>query len=93
MKIWVTGANGFTGRHLINQLAASGDSEVVRIYRTVPEEVPAGVKVQVLNLEDAAAVKEAVVTEKPDQIYHLAGKMPPAEANGKRYLKIPLNAF
>lgn len=80
MKIWVTGAGGFIGRNLVAQLVAN--NHVVGIYRHEPESLStAGAEVRLLDLSDFKSVCDALEADRPDQIYHLAGTMPPAESS------------
>lgn len=79
MKIWVTGASGFIGRNLVAQLAAN--NHVVGIHRNAPEKsLAAGTEVRVIDLADFKSLCDALDADRPDQIYHLAGTMPPAES-------------
>lgn len=59
MRVFITGAGGFVGRHLTAYLKAEGDS-VARL----PEGVDIG---------DETAVCAAVAAAAPDVVYHLAG--------------------
>ncbi len=58
MKVLVTGANGFLGRYVVEQLAARGDA-VRGLYRTVPIEPVAGVEQVFGDIADGAAVGAA----------------------------------
>ena len=62
MRATVTGAAGFAGRHLVAHLRACGD-EVTTIDRHGPTPV---------DVTDAAAVRAAIATQRPDVVYHLA---------------------
>ncbi|XXF80093.1 GDP-mannose 4,6-dehydratase [Myxococcaceae bacterium GXIMD 01537] len=70
MRILVTGADGFVGRHLCAHLRASGD-EVVEAHGPRAE----GVSSTALHVDIAeqAAVREAVATAQPEAVIHLAG--------------------
>lgn len=58
MNVFVTGANGFLGRHIVEQLAARGD--VVRgLYRTPPSDPIAGVEQSFGDITDREAVVAA----------------------------------
>lgn len=59
MRAFVTGADGFVGRHLTAHLRSVGD-EVVALK--------AGV-----DVADTSALTEAMATAEPDVVYHLAG--------------------
>ncbi|MFP3901834.1 MAG: GDP-mannose 4,6-dehydratase [Acidimicrobiia bacterium] len=62
MRALVTGAGGFVGVHLVRHLERSGD-EVAQLERTVDG----------IDITDHDALTEAVVSARPEVIYHLAG--------------------
>lgn len=70
----VTGAAGFAGSHLVDQLAHDGVPTVAwhRPGGHTPRVVP-GVRWQGVDLLDAAAVREALRDAAPSVIYHCAG--------------------
>ena len=70
----VTGAAGFAGSHLLDQLAADGVPTVGwhRPQGHAPRAVP-GVRWQGVDLLDAAAAREAIRDITPSVIYHCAG--------------------
>jgi nucleoside-diphosphate-sugar epimerase len=77
-RIWITGAAGFSGRHLI------------RFLRELPEPLhlvgfdlrpaaPEGLDLyHQVDLGDAARLREAAQAQPPDRVIHLAGLLPPA---------------
>jgi dihydroflavonol-4-reductase len=65
----VTGGGGFIGRHLVGQLAASGEQVRVLDLRPI-EPVPPGVEVVVGSITDPAVVARAV--EGCERVFHLA---------------------
>ncbi len=77
-RIWITGAAGFTGRHLIRFLRAL-PSRVELIGFDVRPEAPEGLDAyHQLDLGDAAKLRELAETQTPDRVIHLAGILPPA---------------
>jgi len=78
VKVLITGAAGFVGRHLTSHLEASGD-EVIGADRFGADGV---------DITDAAAVAQLISRVKPDAIYHLAGW---ADVGGS--WKAPVEAF
>lgn len=62
MRVLITGASGFAGRHLAAACAMAGD-DVVGVSRSGPLEV---------DLRDGGAVRSAVRAIRPDVVYHLA---------------------
>jgi GDP-4-dehydro-6-deoxy-D-mannose reductase len=72
VRILITGADGFAGRHLMHELAASGaELHGTRFLPTTP--APPNVAFHTLDLRDEAAATALVAQLRPDQIYHLAG--------------------
>lgn len=70
MRILVTGAHGFAGRHLIDELTAHGH-EPIALDRTPGGDQPACQSV-VADLADNAAVESALRDTGPDAVVHLA---------------------
>jgi GDP-4-dehydro-6-deoxy-D-mannose reductase len=69
MRILVTGANGFSGRHLVQYLSAQAaiDLYLTDIQRSEKTNYFA------LDLADYQGVKDLIQKIEPQQIYHLAG--------------------
>lgn len=78
----VTGAEGFTGRHLARRLIADGH-RVVGFVRPDAGEVQldSGVVAQPVDLRDRIATAEAVRATQPDRVIHLAGIASPAHGD------------
>ena len=82
MRILVTGASGFAGGHLVAELLRVGEHEVTgTTYGEDPPRAAAetegsggGVRWIDLDITSANAVREAIATVRPDQVYHLAGQ-------------------
>ena len=67
----ITGAAGFTGRHLITAANQKGYRCIAVAQHEGPE-VPGAYDTLVANLLDPASLEHAIVTAKPDYIVHLA---------------------
>ncbi|MBT9311191.1 NAD-dependent epimerase/dehydratase family protein [Leptothoe kymatousa] len=72
MKALVTGANGFTGSHLVNLLASQGHSVVGLVRRTSNLDRLDGLDVQLVygDITDAAVLKSAMAGV--DVVFHIA---------------------
>ena len=70
MKILITGAAGFTAKHLIALL--STESAPAELYLTSRSASPL-VKTVLCDLGEESAVLNLICTIKPNQIYHLSG--------------------
>ena len=74
MRVLVTGAAGFAGRHLVQRCAAGGAEVVGLGRRSVAEaEPPPGLAEYLrVDLRDIGAVRGAVASIRPDRVFHLA---------------------
>ncbi|XOV86659.1 MAG: GDP-mannose 4,6-dehydratase [Pseudomonadota bacterium] len=74
-SVWVTGASGFSGQHMLTWLADhQPDADVIPISRRA-----AGSAAHTpLDLTDLDATTALARATRPGQVYHLAGAMPPA---------------
>jgi GDP-4-dehydro-6-deoxy-D-mannose reductase len=70
MRVLVTGASGFLGRHLAAALAARGDE--VTALALDPGPLPPTVRFTSVDVRDAAGVAAAVAEADPEAIVHLA---------------------
>jgi nucleoside-diphosphate-sugar epimerase len=72
MKIAVTGATGFVGRHVLEALADAADAEVIAVSRQAPRaRLPAGVRHVALDLASFPPDAYALLG-RPDVLIHLA---------------------
>jgi GDP-4-dehydro-6-deoxy-D-mannose reductase len=87
MRILVTGATGFVGRHLLAALQRQPHVTIYALDRAAGRPIE-GIPLVVVDLLDRAALLRALVETHPDQVYHLAGFASPA-----RSIKEPLAAW
>ncbi|MCC6801355.1 MAG: GDP-mannose 4,6-dehydratase [Anaerolineae bacterium] len=84
MRVLITGADGFAGRHLIHELASdSGTPSSYELHGTSfrPFELPgAAVTYHTVDLRDEKAVADLIGALQPDHIYHLAAQASPARS-------------
>ena len=71
LRVLVTGAGGFVGRHLVRHLAEAGD-RVAGTYWPEPLELP-GVDLHEADIRDSEAVEGVVRRVRPEVVVHLAG--------------------
>ncbi len=77
--VWVTGAAGFTGQHMLRFLKAQAGIRIVALDRVVgAADSTADIAVQ-FDLSDHLAVKELAISEPPKYVIHLAAATPPAD--------------
>jgi GDP-4-dehydro-6-deoxy-D-mannose reductase len=94
MRIFVTGATGFAGSHLLDQLLAQGHSIVALMHaatshQSLPDQPNVtAVTGDLLNLNE---LKTAVAQAAPDVIYHLAGQAYPARSWQDPALTLAIN--
>jgi GDP-4-dehydro-6-deoxy-D-mannose reductase len=82
-SLFITGAEGFTGKHLVEYLRRRGYEVVGGVRnraRKLAFERRQG-KALVCDVSDAIAVARAVASVKPDGVIHLAGTSQPHAAN------------
>ncbi len=79
MRIAVTGAGGFVGRHLVPAAAQAGH-EVIPVYSPRDARGPG------VDLESAAAVDAAVARARPEAVVHLAARRTPGGLAGLQAL-------
>jgi len=82
MRVLVTGATGFVGRHLASLCAERGAEVVGLSRRRASEGEPpdALARYREVDIVDAGATREAIASERPDRIFHLAGEASVADS-------------
>lgn len=73
MKTLVTGATGFLGGHLVDELCRRGDARDVRVFAQSRSERLAGLGVDVMTGSVLSAADLGRALEGVDRVYHLAG--------------------
>ena len=73
MRAFVTGASGFIGQELCTQLSERGHEVSALVRRRGSE--PAGTKAVRGDLRDEQGIAEALASERPDWVFHLAAEI------------------
>jgi len=89
MRVVVTGAGGFVGRHLCEHLAVAGD-EVFALRRPGPD---GALAFDALDVRDRAAVHRAFERTRPEAVVHLAGVSSAARSHAEPELTFEINAL
>jgi GDP-4-dehydro-6-deoxy-D-mannose reductase len=84
-KVLITGITGFVGSHLAAHLLSKKAYEVIGTYRSESglsaiDAIKDKIRLRKLDLNDNTEVCELILSEKPDQIYHLAASASPAKS-------------
>ncbi|MEM7112339.1 MAG: GDP-mannose 4,6-dehydratase [Chloroflexota bacterium] len=90
MRIFITGATGFAGSYLVDNLLAEGH-EIFALVRSSPLRQHPRLHGIQGDLLDAASMATAVSQAKPDLIYHLAGQAYPGLSWKKPVLTFDVN--
>lgn len=75
MRVLITGASGFVGRHLIEHLQSSNPDYELHGTVFLPDTgLPSNMTWHTADLRDETVTHQLIEQVKPDQIYHLAGQ-------------------
>lgn len=77
MRVLITGATGFAGRHLTRHLAGTMPGVEIHGTTMTPETVIPGLQLHQIDLRDDEAVRQLLEALQPQQIYHLAALASP----------------
>lgn len=83
MRVFITGATGFAGSHLVDLLLAEGHDLFALVHEaTSHQTLPSHTQVHLVagDLLDPAGLADAVAQCQPDVIFHLAGQAYPARS-------------
>lgn len=83
MRVFITGATGFAGSHLVDLLLDGGHRVFALVHEaTSHQELPQNERMQAVtgNLLDPEGLAAAVGQARPDVIFHLAGQAYPARS-------------
>ncbi|MCA9919988.1 MAG: GDP-mannose 4,6-dehydratase [Anaerolineales bacterium] len=95
MRIFITGATGFAGSFLVDNLVEAGHEIFSLVHaETSHQPLKEDEKVRPIpgNLLDPDSLETAVATAKPDTVYHLAGQAYPALSWQKPGLTLAVNS-
>lgn len=95
MRVFITGATGFAGSFLVEDLLRAGHDVLALVHpatshQGLPDHPCAHPVLG--DLMDLAALKEAVSDARPDVIYHLAGQAYPSRSWGDPARTLAINA-
>lgn len=95
MRVFVTGATGFAGSHLVERLLEQGHEILALVHdATSHQTLPNDSAVHAIpgDLMDLSSLKAAVAESRPDAIYHLAGQAYPSRSWGNPARTLDINA-
>ncbi|MFN2521279.1 MAG: GDP-mannose 4,6-dehydratase [Candidatus Limnocylindria bacterium] len=97
MRVFLTGITGFAGSHLAERFLADGDSVDGLAHESPPHRnlaaVAARIRIHAGDLEDRAALDEALEAARPDVVVHLAAQAVPTHAAADPLGTVRLNVL
>lgn len=94
MRVFITGATGFAGSHLVDSLLADNHQIFALVHKqSSHQELPSHPALTPVmgDLLDPALLEAAIAQAKPDVIYHLAGQAYPARSWHNPALTVAVN--
>lgn len=94
MRVFITGATGFAGSHLVRDLLAAGATVFALVHdQSSHVELPAHERFRPLagDLLDEASLLAALREARPDTVYHLAGQALTAQSWDRPALTLQVN--
>lgn len=88
MKTLVTGATGFLGAHLVDELCRTGDPRRLRVFQQSASPRLAGRGVEVLTGSVLSPADVARALEGVDRVYHLAGFVSRKKEDASRMYRV-----
>ncbi len=95
MRVFITGATGFAGSHLVDQLLDAEHDVLALVHGdSSHQQLPAHPKLSQIpgNLLNVHSLQEAVDAAQPDTIYHLAGQASPSISWQEPALTMAINS-
>ena len=84
-KVLITGITGFVGKHLAIHLLAQKFYDIIGTYRSESGldslvDIRDSIQLKKVDMNDADAIEDLILTSKPDVIFHLAAQASPLKS-------------